>query len=242
MKQILRLVIIVLFITLVYFIFVQCTLESFENIANKIDVIYYINLDHRVDRKKEIIKEIGKLNYPEEKIVRIPAVYKKEKGHLGCSMSHIKALKKFIESGHNNCIIFEDDFEFSQGETDIEKAFNNFFNLGIDYDVVMLSANEHDVGNTNYDFLKKVKMALTTAGYMVNKKFAKTLLKNFEEGCILLEESYNNKENSYNGIYAVDQYWISLQEKNNWFMFYPKLGKQRASYSDIMSGNVNYNV
>jgi GR25 family glycosyltransferase involved in LPS biosynthesis len=196
--------------------------------------VYYINLDHRTDRKKEFLNEMKKVDFPENKIVRIPAIYDKKRGHLGCSKSHIKTLEQFINSKYKNCIIFEDDFEFTS-EGDMEQI-ENVFQQNIPFDVIMLSGNEIKTENSEYSGLKRVLNAQTTSGYMVSKEFAPTLLKNFKEGCVLLEKDYNHS------MYAVDQYWKKLQPESKWFIFSPKLGKQRYSYSDIESVKINYGI
>jgi len=205
--------------------------ETFIN-EQGVDVVYYINLDHRLDRKQQILDEIQKLDVSD--IVRIPGVYEKEKGHLGCSKSHIKTLETFIDSGLDNCIVFEDDFQFIQ---DPKEQIKNFFKQMTSYDVIMLSINGGDIKPSEYPGLKRINDTQTTAGYMVSKQFAPTLLQNFKDGCKLLEQDYNN-----NGIYAIDQYWKRLQSISNWFMFEPTLGRQRESFSDIRGGIINRGV
>ena len=78
-----------------------------------IDCVYYINLDHRLDRKESIEKELDKLGVPAEKRVRIPGIYNKNFGILGCGLSHKKALETFVASNHKTCLLFEDDFQFT---------------------------------------------------------------------------------------------------------------------------------
>jgi GR25 family glycosyltransferase involved in LPS biosynthesis len=224
---------IILILLILILIFFLKNVSKFTN--NAVDVIYYINLDHRGDRRNLFLTEMKKLNLSPDKIIRIPAVYKKDEGHLGCSLSHIKALEQFVQSGKNTCIIFEDDFEFTvQDPTSYLQKLNT-----VDYDVVMLAANEISTSAYN-DFLKKVNMATTASGYLVTKQFAPTLLQNFKEGAVLLEKTY--KAGAYKGEYAVDQYWFKLQQQNKFYVFNPKLGQQRDSFSDIQQGNVSYKV
>lgn len=240
--------IILLFILLLLLIYYKViynnnynTIDKFENLGiDNIDVIYFINLDHRIDRLYEFLTEMKKINFPFNKIVRISGVYKQNQGHLGCSLSHIKALENFIASDYKNCIIFEDDFEFTQSADKINQAFDNLFNNNIDFDVCMISSNTVSQQNTKYPFLKKIDSTQTTSGYMVSQKFAYTLLKNFKKGAELLKNSYNN--NNFKDEYAIDQYWKLLQPDNNWYVFEPKLGKQRSSHSDIMNGFVHMDV
>ena len=213
--------------------------ESFETSWNDIDVIYYINLDFRKDRNDEFLEEIQKMNIPLSKIVRIDAVHNKSNGAIGCSMSHIKTIEEFVKSGHNNCIVFEDDFQFSQDETTTKNTIQQLFNEKIDFDICMLSANmniDEKNDKTKYDFLYKVSNAQTASGYMVSKSFAPILLSNFKDGCRLLQETSSSEQ------YAVDQYWKKLQPSSKWYVFNPKLGIQRKSYSDIQNGIVEYGV
>jgi len=207
---------------------------------DNIDCIYYINIAERTDRNKEFLNEMKKYDVPNSKIVRIDAVYDKQRGALGCTKSHIKTLEQFIQSGYKNCIIFEDDFEFSLPKKNAIVSIQNFFNLNIPYDVVMLSANDLKFTKSQYSGLSKAIDVQTTAGYMISSDFAKNLLENFKAGSILLEKSYSNKD--YDGVYAIDIYWKKLQRNSKWYIFNPKLGKQRESYSDIEQRSVNYNV
>jgi hypothetical protein len=109
--------------------------NGFTGFADKtgVDVAYYINLEHRLDRKEEILGEMSRIGFPMEKVERIDAVYDKDRGHLGCSKSHIKTLERFIASGHSNCIVLEDDFEFVNPETALVKI-NDVFDKQIQFD------------------------------------------------------------------------------------------------------------
>jgi len=228
-------IVIFIFIVILYSI-KKINIESFEQNSG-INVIYYINLDHRPDRNAEFLEEMDKIHFSKDKIVRVSAVYEKDRGHLGCTKSHIKTLELFIQSNHNNCIIFEDDFEFINHDSSVLQQIDNILDNNIPYDVIMLSANEINTSPSNYISLVNVTNAQTASGYMVSKEFAPILLQNFKEGYKLLEQNYD-KHNSY----AIDQYWKLLQPISQWYMFEPKLGKQRASYSDIQNGIVDYNV
>jgi hypothetical protein len=74
---------------------------------------------------------------------------------------------------------------------------------------------------------------------MVSKSFSKTLLQNFQESSQLIEQSYlRGKGDHIQRDFCVDQYWKRLQPISNWFVFEPKLGKQRESFSDIQGGFV----
>jgi hypothetical protein len=208
---------------------------------DNIDCIYYINIAERTDRNKEFLNEMKKYDVPDSKIVRIDAVYEKERGALGCTKSHIKTLEQFIKSGYKNCIIFEDDFEFAVPKNNVTTNIQNFFNLNIPYDVVMLSANDNKITPSKYAGLNKAMDVQTASGYMVSSDFSKTLITNLIEGSKLLEKGYTERGEAIHE-YWNDQYWKKLQPNSKWYIFDPKLGKQRESYSDIEQRSVNYNV
>lgn len=208
-----------------------------------VDVIYYINLDDREDRNSEFLEEMRRMQVPYEKVVRISAVSKPGKGDWGCSLSHLITMEQFLDSNLDNCIVFEDDFTFIQDLQTINMEFREVFDKSVNYDVIMLSANEIDVEPTEYEYMKKVNDAQTTSGYMVSKYFATTLLENYREGSKLIEKSYEGgKSDQIQGPFCIDQYWKRLQPQSNWYMFSPKLGVQRESHSDIQGGVVNPGV
>lgn len=240
-QRLLALVVIVIIIWCMVFHKPYVETMDDNTMQKKIDVIYYINLDKRTDRKEQFLQEMAKIGFPEDKIVRIDAVPMPGKGDLGCSKSHVKTMETFIQSGLTNCIVFEDDFEFVQSPEQVRSAFSYFFNYDIPYDVCMVSANEVYTDESDYSLLRRVINVQTASGYMVNQRFAPTLLANFKEGTQQLEDGYA-KGDPNAGTYAVDQYWKRLQPDSEWYMFYPKLGKQRSSMSDIQGGYVEMNV
>jgi hypothetical protein len=240
--------IVVIFAALLFFYF-QSQLQSSKKEGldrqwhEYVDVVYYINLDSREDRKTEFLEEMRRMGVPDEKIVRISAVSKPGQGDWGCSLSHILAVGEFVDSGLDNCIVFEDDFTFTQDLKNVNAEFESMFSDQVIYDVVMLSANEVDTDPTEHKYLKKVADAQTTSGYMLSKYFAPILLQNYRDGVKLLADSYKiGKSDALQGPFCIDQYWKRVQPQSNWFVFSPKLGIQRKSHSDIQGGVVNPGV
>ena len=200
------------------------------------DIIYFINLNHRLDRLHHIMGELKKTNINFNLVHRIEACYIKNFGALGCSMSHAYALEHFTNTDDSikNCLILEDDFEFTQTQENVNMMLNNFFKSKIEYDVLLLSSNVLKEESTEYNFITKVYDAQTTSSYCVNKKFAPILLDNFKQSIIMLEKTKSSE-------YCCDIYWKKLQPFYNWFCMKPKIGKQMQSYSDIENQLTNYN-
>ena len=192
---------------------------------NNVDIFYFINLDHRTDRLQHITEQFEKYHLDPQKINRIPAILNKERGIAGCTLSHIKTLETFIESGLDNCIIFEDDFTFTQEPEIVNNKFNDFFNSSYfdNYHLVMLAGSTMTEFPLS-SFLTRVHHSQTTSGYLINKSFAPVLLENFKETDIL------------------DSNWLKLQPVSNWYSFSPRLGLQMESYSDITHKIENYRL
>jgi GR25 family glycosyltransferase involved in LPS biosynthesis len=202
---------------------------------NNFDIIYYINLDHRKDRYEHINNELRKTNINLSKVNRIPGVYIKELGILGCAKSHCLALEAFIKSGKNHCIIFEDDFTFTESQTTVNNLINKVFNELKTFDVVMLASNILNSQPTDYNFLVKIIDAQTLSGYAVSKQFAEILLNNYRESIRLLEHA-GKKVHPF----CFDIYMKRLQPWSKWYCLNPKIGRQIESYSDIENRVVDY--
>jgi hypothetical protein len=236
-------IILVVVVLILFFIFKANFLNTtIPNWTTYFDVIYYINIDYRTDRKEHFLNEMKKMQVPESKLIRIPAVYLKGRGDLGCTKSHIIGMETFLKTDSQHYLIFEDDFEFDCTLDRLNKTFYDFFQSNIDYNVCMLASITTWGGlpesiPTEYPFLRKVVFAHTTSGFMVSRKSVPKLLENFIESSVLLERSYDTEEKSVanQGKYNCDQWWKSLQPNSNWYEFYPLLGKQSGSKSDIIT-------
>lgn len=205
---------------------------------NRFDKVYFINLEHRTDRLKHITNELAKTNIDTNKIKRINGYYIKTFGTLGCVKSHIKVLEDFLKTPENikNCIIFEDDFEFTKDIEEINNLINMIFENNINFDVLMLSCNILHSCETKYNFLRKIIDGQTLSGYCINKNFAPILLKNYNESLIMLENIGHSIHN-----FCCDIWMKKLQPKSNWYAINPLVGKQMESYSDIENKIVCYN-
>lgn len=192
-----------------------------------IDKVYYINLDHRQDRKFHIEETLKSLNIENNIIERIPAFFEPRKGASGCLKSHILTLERFLSSSNNNCLVLEDDFTVFNPDRFWE-SFQSLSSVQIEWDVIQLSYGSEILFDCEYPFLKKIYTAQTSVAYFLNKKYANTLLENFKESLLNQEKSYIDEHE-----WCLDQNWKKIQKIHNWYAFTPKLGYQAASYSDI---------
>jgi len=234
--------------------------NNFEKLPN----IYYINLKHREDRKKNFEKTWESIMYPSSKIIRIEAI-KNEIGTLGCLASHIKALNLALntENGLDYAIILEDDFIFKPelDKKTIQNTLLDCFKTNEEWNVILLAMNGKSkenlivedknnfkikmngiiennkyIENTN-KLLLKINYSITTSGYIIKKKYIPVLLNLWEK---LYEKTKNSKSIPSQELH-MDVYWCKLQH-DKWFVTNPKLGIQYESYSDIEKRITNYGV
>ena len=194
--------------------------------SHNIDKIFYINLDKRDDRKAEIETELrlyGLTTLSE----RISAIYTPSRGILGCTMSHLNAIKLAKQRNYKNVLILEDDFYFTVSKEKFENQLIQFFDCQTEYDICMISYNLQQSEPVHaYPFLLKVIEAQTASGYIVNNQFYDKMIELYEWAIPLLEQTGEHWN------YANDQVWKRLQPTANWFCLTTRCGKQRAGYSD----------
>jgi len=143
-----------------------------------IDAILYINLDHREDRKNGILRQIQRLGFNPDKVIRIPAVYDKMCGHIGCGKSHIKALEYAIQNDFKRIMILEDDFNFDITRERFDDYLTQAENM--QWDVLLLALGHNSLQEKEGN-LRKVNSCTTTSGYIVQQHYYETLLSNFAE-------------------------------------------------------------
>jgi GR25 family glycosyltransferase involved in LPS biosynthesis len=209
-----------------------------------LDVIYVINIEHRVDRMEGFRYSIEALEL-QDKVERINANYHPSSPPLGCARSHLMALEAFEKSSHQYALICEDDIRFivpSDFTRFFEKLENEVFEHNFKFDVIMLMGNVGDsralVSETEVDFLHKANAVQTASCYLVNRVFLPTLIECFRKSVEHLEviEFAAYKPSCY----EIDQYWKNLQRISNWYVAHPVIGKHEPGYSDICKGDVDY--
>jgi glycosyl transferase family 25 len=195
----------------------------------------YINLDERTDRKAHFESQFSDLSGTKLNIMRFSAE-KRSPGYIGCALSHINSIKIAKEKGWDSVIIFEDDFERLISNEEFIKQIEYLHEQT--WDVCILAG----VVYTCYCYDKNAKFtkaynAQTATGYIVRKHYYDILIDNFTVAYNNL--SVNSSIENYR-IYAIDQHWKQLQQRDNWIISIPLLGKQYANYSNIENAFANY--
>jgi hypothetical protein len=241
-KLLLLFVSFILFLILIY-VTMSYKTESYDNTRqsfnNKIDAIYYINLNKRPDRKNEFLDNFNSID--ESRIKRVSGHYYPDNGAVGCLMSHITALNLAFKDNYGpNILICEDDFtipDMDYCNRMLELAFEKF----PDWNVIMLGQNTVESADTgveteNHEKIIKILNSQTTSGYLIKSSYIPKLLQIYET-----DMNAYMKSGEW-GNYFVDQSWKVLQSTDNWYSFKPSVAIQRASHSDIAGGYVDYGV
>ncbi len=202
-------------------------LKSLSDIQNA----FYINLEHRVDRKAHVTKEMNILGVP---VQRFDAI-KMDIGAIGCSLSHLKILQNALKQGLDHVLIVEDDIKFLNPEK-FKANFNKFLEThGNNWDVILFAGNNMPPYEEIDETCIRVSRCQTTTGYLVNGPYIKKMVENIKMGV-----SHLLRKPEQASLYAIDKFWFSLQEKDNWFLIVPPTVVQREDYSDIEKKVTNY--
>jgi glycosyl transferase family 25 len=191
-----------------------------------IEKIIYINLDKREDRNTEIVKEFSDMNLPCE---RFTGIVHPASGLVGCGLSHLAVIQLAKDRNYKNILIVEDDFTFKVDKDFLEHQLSLFFDSKIEYDVLMLAysmSDEHKIDIQNMSSFKKISYAHTATCYLVNQHYYDKLIQLYEWSTTKLIET------GHHWLYANDQVWRNLQEKDMWIISSTKMGVQRPGFSD----------
>jgi GR25 family glycosyltransferase involved in LPS biosynthesis len=193
--------------------------------------IFYINLAARTDRRQHIEAQlplVGLTAFERFNAVKLP------NGLVGCGMSHIKCLELAKERGYDHLLICEDDLLFLNPPL-FQKQFNTFLQNNHQWDVVLLAGNNVPPYRRVDDTCVAITRCQTTTGYLIAGHYFDTLLHNLKEGIAkLMREPLKHID------YALDKYWMRLQQKDKWFLITPLTVVQREDYSDIQLQRTNY--
>lgn len=193
--------------------------------------VFYINLDHRTDRKERVLTELYKIGIATPE--RFPAV-KMAAGNIGCTLSHIRCIELAKARGWPQVLICEDDITFMDPTTFLT-SLGKFWESGIPWDVLVLGGNNCPPFSVVSDYCVRVQNVQTTTGYIVKKEYYDVLLANFKEGLDrLLREPAKKKQ------FSIDIWWKHLQQQDRWFLLTPLTVVQCYDYSDIEEKVTDY--
>ena len=193
-----------------------------------IDKIIYINMDARTDRRAELEAEFARLGIPNDKIMRFPASSYNGCPNTGCLVSHANVIHLAYEMGYRNVLVLEDDFRFIEDAAKVNADIGAFFDMKLDWDVLMLTTCSAVVIPEYVGYLaSRISSSTNGAGYLVNRPMMMELVELFDSN---VENLFNTKAH---WLYQNDILWKSLMPTKQWYMFNHYLGYQVGGYSDL---------
>jgi GR25 family glycosyltransferase involved in LPS biosynthesis len=196
----------------------------------KIDRIFYINMDNRPDRRQTIEEEFTRLDISPDAVTRFPACSYNGCPNSGCLLSHANVLEMAYMMGYQNVLILEDDFIFIEDKDKIHNDISEFFKMadtGFEWDVIMLTTCAAQICEFTTDIISRVTSSGNGAAYLVNRNMMMTISTLFKQN---VDNLYYTKQH---WIYQNDILWKHLMPKTRWYMFNQYLGYQKGGYSDL---------
>ena len=193
----------------------------------KIDKIIYINMDARADRRTALLQEFDRVGLTEDKIIRFPASSYNGCPNSGCLLSHANVLEMAYDMDLQNVLVIEDDFIFIDDVKKIHADIKAFFELNINWDVVMLTTCAAIISEPTNQFISRISSSGNGAGYLVNRSMMLELSTLFKSN---VENLYSTKQH---WVYQNDILWKTIMPSSQWYMFNHYLGYQKEGYSDL---------
>jgi GR25 family glycosyltransferase involved in LPS biosynthesis len=202
-----------------------------EKGINLFDQIVYINLDHRKDRKKSILSELGRLGADRAKVYRLSAHYDLLNGTRGCVISHIKALDLAKTRGWNHFLILEDDCLFAEEERKVEALIQLFFSLDLpSWDVFLLGGRVDLYEKTPWPYLIRILKSQRAHAYAVSSTYISSLRNCYAKALQSMEGDLFSAQSYFK---ALDYAWMPLQQEGHWYGGLESLARQAVSFSDV---------
>jgi len=195
------------------------------------DKIYCINLKKRTDRKitcdkifKLLRLNVEYIEAVDGSMISSPATIKP--GHKGCCLSH-RNIYNIVRNDPSlqKVLILEDDIEF---HPEVEKLFKEWYEEVPDHWNMLYFGGNHNGLEKNFvkPHVHRLIQTYTTHCYAIKREIVPQLLAEFSD-----ENIYNNE---------VDVHLSKVQKEFPCYGFFPHLGWQRESFSDIEMKNKRY--
>jgi len=163
------------------------------------DMVYYINLSKRKDRKESVLKQFQRINLKPQRFNAI----EREIGWHGARDSHLELIKQARRNGYKRILVFEDDIEIL--ETDLnyyQELFAEIEATG-NWHLLYLSANTHCPLQKSSKLLYTAEYCLGLHSVAYNKYVYDLILSEKETGIIDL--FYQDKILPYGRSYVADR-------------------------------------
>jgi hypothetical protein len=138
------------------------------------DKIYCISLDKRIDRREQAKKQFADQGFLERVEFVVVAKHPTNQEE-GIYLSHMKCLKKGIDSGAQNILVFEDDVFFDRFDPHVLQRACEYLQKLPRWNGFFLGCMIDGSKSTDEKNLKKITHRTLAHAYALNRPFAKEL-------------------------------------------------------------------
>lgn len=138
------------------------------------DRLYCVSLREREDRRQSALAAFAKVGLADrvEFVLGERHPYDME---VGVYESHMQCLRKGLEAGAGNIVIFEDDVEFDRFDPERLRSCTEFLRQHPEWKVLLLGALICASRQTANPCVQKVRYQSLTHAYVLNRHYAETL-------------------------------------------------------------------
>jgi GR25 family glycosyltransferase involved in LPS biosynthesis len=138
------------------------------------DRFYCISLKDREDRRKSALKEFSKVGLADRVEFEL-GEHHPSNIEQGVYESHMACLRKGLEAGARNIVIFEDDVEFDRFDPERLRSCTEFLRQHPEWKVLLFGALINSSCKTTNPCVQKVRYQSLTHAYALNRHYAETL-------------------------------------------------------------------
>ncbi len=138
------------------------------------DRLYCTSLQQREDRRKSALKEFSKVGLADrvEFVIVERHPYNIEQGVYE---THMTCVRKGLEAGAGNIVVFEDDVEFDRFDPERLRSCTEFLRQHPEWKVFLLGALIRSSRKTDNPCVQKVCYQSLAHAYVLNRHYAETL-------------------------------------------------------------------
>ncbi len=149
-------------------------MEKEKNVWDFFDRLYCVSLREREDRRRSAQAEFVKVGLGNRVEFLICERYSND-FEKEVYDSHMMCLRKGLEAGAKNIVIFEDDIEFDRFDPKRFECCTDFLQKHPEWKVMLLGALIRSSQKTSDPCVQKVRYQSLTHAYVLNRHYAETL-------------------------------------------------------------------
>ena len=138
------------------------------------DRLYCVSLREREDRRNSALEEFSKAGLA-DRVEFVLGERHPSDMEQGVYESHMICLRKGLEAGARNIVIFEDDVEFDRFDPERLRSCTDFLRQQPEWKVLLIGALIRSSRKTNNPCVQKVRYQSLTHAYALNRHYAETL-------------------------------------------------------------------